>query len=459
MKYTLVRLLLLSLAITSLFSRVEAQMAVHFSIVTAEPRSSVPGPKGTPHTPASPDVMFKAAEAWLSANPFDPLAAALLPAAEVNAKSIFSVPSLQFQRAATQHVLSGPQRGDVLLVEYTVQGPFGKGSVILDDTPYYSHYYFRLDGSNIASPAALTTFLDALLGWHPPAPPPAQSSGAPAPARTGIISLPFPEVLVPVNFPATPAFSGSRFSTSQHHFVADFEFVGLQVKTEWYLDFGVGKGAASKPVGVPWIPERFPPLSDLIKSWSFDQVRHEIGTEVKPFADVPAFTYGRDRLLIAELAKRGLSQDQVVDLLTDVDKTPEGYRQRLESVVSGFQAAGSGTFAALYFAPALQAYESIGPAADPSVASLFGQAVLRLGCPASVEAQAIDVLQKGVFFQGPLAYLSRCSASRDTLALLEKMGTPTEALARTKALAITQIRFRMEHSGQQAPKNAVPAVR
>jgi hypothetical protein len=443
MKYKTFRSLALTLSLTGLCAPIFA-----YKMVTAEPNATVPGATGTP------SVMFRAAEARLSANGYDPAAGVLLRGAEMYTKSIFNLPSLHFQRAATERVLSGPQRGDVLIAEWGVQESFGKGTVVLTDTPYYSYYELRLSECKIESRADLAAFINALLGWREDHP------SVPAPNRERIQVGPFPpsELRVSPNFPATHSFSGSAFSASPNFFVADFEFVGVIEGGEWLLDFGIGKSGSEKFLGVPpWIPERFPPLAELVKPWSFGEVRRELGAPVKPFELTPAFTYNRDSILIAELVRRGLTEDQVIDLLTDVDKTPDAYRLRLASLTGAFEVSGKRSFAQIFFEPALQTYEQIGPMADQSVTSLFGQASLH--CSATLEARAAGVLRKGTFIAGPLDYLQKCSSSRGTITMLENMSLPTQALERTKALAVTQIRFRVEHPANPTPSRIGVAPR
>ena len=188
---------------------------------------------------------------------------------------------------------------------------------------------------------------------------------------------------------------------------------------QWFFDFAVGKSGTGKFCGVPpWVPERFPPLSELAKSWSFEQIRGEVGHEVKPWVGVPDFTGERDEILIAELARRGLPQAQLIDLLLDARPTADGYFSRLASVSRGFKAAGKGPVEKIFFEPALEAYERLGPVADQSVEALFRKAAIQ-GCSSDVEARALDVMRKGTFVSGPLTYLGECSSSPDALAAIE----------------------------------------
>jgi hypothetical protein len=151
--------------------------------------------------PTMPQVMYRAAEARFSENVFDPAAERLLRGMEVVTKRVFNVPSLHFQRAVTQRVLSGPQWGDVLIAEWSVNEAFGKGSIILTNTPYFSDYTMRLSDCKIASQADLVVFLHALMaprgGLAPPGKEAAPASPAPAPASAATTRG------VPCRFPAS----------------------------------------------------------------------------------------------------------------------------------------------------------------------------------------------------------------------------------------------------------------
>ena len=363
------------------------------------------------------------------------------------ATSIFNVPSLRFERAVTERIPPGPGRGDVLIAEWSIHEAFGRGSLILTDTPYYSDYTLRLADCKIASQADLTNFLHALMA------PPGGRTAAPAatPSRPPNFELPPTNVSIDEDIPRSPAFAGSRLGTQSASFLADFEFAGVRQGKEWYLHFGVGKSYRSYPftappatagllVGSAYIPERFPLLADLIKSWSSGQIRKEVGRTVESLNGV-VFTTHRDQVLIAELARRGLTSDQIADLVTDVAPSPENYNSRLTSVASGYRDAGKGSFADI-FEPALEAYEHVGPGAEAAVFSLFGRAQ-SLRCSSAIEERALGLLKAGVFLRGPMGYLGRCSTSPATIAVVEKIDSPNEDVERTRMAAITVIRRRI----------------
>jgi hypothetical protein len=120
-----------------------------------------------------------------------------------------------------------------------------------------------------------------------------------------------------------------------------------------------------------------------------------------------------------------------------VERTADGYDGRLISVVEGIRASGTDPFINRFFAPTLKAYEGIGPVAAKAVETLFrGAAVPR--CPVDVEADALVVLKKGVFFEGPLNYLALCSTSPQALAALQALDVPAE-WQRQKNFAIDNV--------------------
>jgi len=252
--------------------------------------------------------------------------------------------------------------------------------------------------------------------------------------------LPPTTVSVHQNFSAIPLFSRSRLGTQSTPMIAAFSFTGILEGKEWYIHFGIGNNynAGARDGTLGFIPERFPLLTDLVKSWGSGQIRREVGREVRPFEGVPAFTEGRDTILIAELARRGLSSEEMSDLLTDVRPIPDEYRSRLQSLISGYLASHKGPWLDV-FEPALKAYDSVGSAADAAMFDLFGRA-LNQGCPTAVEQQALDTLKKGVFSRGPFAYLGRCSTSLQTIAALEGLSPRDDAFEKSKAGAIAMIR-------------------
>lgn len=371
----------------------------------------------------------------------------MLADAEKFTKNIFNIPSLQFRRAVTHRVPTGAQWGDVLIAEWEFQEAFGNGSIVLTDTPYYSTYNLRVRDCHIRSQAELTAFLRTALVWNKP--PLNFRSDAPQVAPGQKVGGVTPGAVLTIHLPASAlpiaSFSGGpRTPRSASSYSADFLFDGLLEANEWYFQFRVGKSFTHGFYPVPpWIPERFPPLVELAKSWGYARIRGEVGQTVKPFEGGPDFTADRDRILIAELARRGLSDDQVLALLTDVQPTPRGYELRLDAVIGGMKDAGGASFVSRFFVPALKTYEQIGPVAEKSADTLFRSAAVP-SCLSGLDSAALETLKQGMFVKGPLAYLARCSTSREALRALEDMPSPDAGNERLRAWAISSIQRRID---------------
>ena len=398
--------------------------------------------------PWKPNNRYRAAEARVENGSYDPAADALLQGAEKFTKVLFNVPSLKFQKAATERVASGSERGDVLSAKWNFQEPFGNGSIILLDTPYYSTFAVRLGDCPIRSQAELTAALKALLnnngpGRLPVAPAPGSPPG----------NLKAPPTFIRFNAPALTFFDVSPPPRSPFMIVADFKFFGALEGKDWYLDFRVGKSLVNHYYPVPgWVPERFPPLRELVKSWSSDRIHNELGSPVKPFEGAPDFTADRDRILMGELASRGIAPAQVTEFLTNGPATADGYSQRLSLLIAGFAVAGM-SFEKQYFASTLATYDHIGPVADGAVTVLFRAAsAAGHGCSAEFENQALAEIKKGIFLQGPINYSAVCSSSPETLAALEAANMPGGDLERSKVFAARQIRNRIDRTRKRIPQ-------
>jgi hypothetical protein len=428
MRKTIGYILAVALSFLSASSLICGQELIHYQLVKMNRTAA--------DSYSRPDLRFSTEEDKIAAGTFDSGATPVLRAAEAHTKAIFNLPSLRFQRAVTERIATGRQRGDVLIVEWRFQESFGTGVIVLTDTPYYLNYAFRLSNCKIESQADLTTLLMKMLTWGKATASPSDASAFPT-----VMTVHLPLGATEITF-----FDGSIPSISPYLHVADFEFSGLLENKQWYIDFGIGKvGASSYSSVPPYVPERFPPLDDLAKSWNFSRIRTSIGDPVRPWEGGADFTERRDRILIAELVRRGLSHDEVIDLLRSVEPaTASSYYSRLNSVIAGFKDAGKGPFDKLFFKAALEAYESIGPVASASVGILFGDAVIR-GCAPDVETQAIEVLKRRSFPEAAFGYLRQCATSNETIAAVEAMAMPTQELEKERMSMLQEIRRHIEH--------------
>ncbi len=275
-----------------------------------------------------PETQFNAAERQLSEGSYDSLADLILKAAQGFTQVAFETPSLQFQRAVT----SREAIGDVLLAEWTIQEPYGKGSVVLRDTPNYSTYSLRLDGTNIVSRADLTEFLSGLLVWD----------AKPGKKPLGITPKNL-EIRMNADCPEITSFQVvSLAPMRQFDLPLPIRIDATEVGDAWFVTVEIFKRSVAPyyPVA-PFVQERFPPLLELVKTWSISKILGEVG---KPTGTIPQ-GYGqfeeRDRILVAELANRPeFTKDDTLRLL---DVSANALETRLDVVWRGFSDAGKMT--------------------------------------------------------------------------------------------------------------------
>jgi hypothetical protein len=371
-----------------------------------------------------PDRRYSGLEMRLAEGALDPEAQAILQASTRFTKRLFSVPSLDLRRAISYRDGSG----DILLVEWNIEEPFGQGSVIVEDTPFVSAYALCLRDCRVSTQEELKALLSALLadGWM---------RGVPIHVSPGAV---------------IQGFAGKTM-TSSVDLLHDLELVGYASADAWYLTLQVGKSHSRADYPVPpFVPERFPPLAELIETWTASQIRIEVGRQAGPTPDFQ-LPEPRDRVLITELARRGLTTEEIVDLLGSAP--PGRLRSRVGTVIAALHAAGNTVPLSSYIGPAIERYRQIGPKADLAVEALFNFAkagcsqwepekidkALREGTPV-FEEQAIKALREGMFVRGPRTYLSVCSASEEGLAAVAGM----KGNSRDKQSAIDSIRHRID---------------
>ena len=375
--------------------------------------------------PQEPETEYLANEKKVRGGVFDQRAETILKAAQSYTESVFTFSSLEVRKTATyaQRFWGKDECGtnsDSLMVEWAVNGQAGAGTLILADDMMLSTYTLRIPRAAIHSIDDLTTFLTGIL----------------VPAKP-----PLHLVLTNIDFAVPPppgiaAFMGMTF-WSASPFINDVLIHGSVREGYCYLLVQVGKGLTRDIYPVPpFIPERFPPLADQARDWSFDRIRSEVGKE--------GCVDERDHVLLTELAKRGLSQEQFVDLLVNTGTTdPQEIWMRAKTTTRALWEAGKGELLERYMEPALEAYSRMGPTGEGFGAELFSAA--RARCSPVFEALAVKHV-KGPYPEGPLFYLDACSTSRDTLEVLEGLQLPS-SLAESRAQTIRSIRQRIEKAG------------
>ncbi|MEP7367969.1 MAG: hypothetical protein ABI972_32295 [Acidobacteriota bacterium] len=330
---------------------------------------------------------------------YDPAAEDLRQAAERFTKTVFIVPSLRFQSAVTFRT----DKGDQLLCRWSFDEPFGKGTLILDDTPELSNYHWRLSNASVARADGPKKLAAALLFMNQ------------VPLR---IEPDQTDYRIDGN-PASPSGFSWGFSPlipSPYGFL-DFELFGLASGADWYLTVNLGKAWTTNYYPVPpFVPERFPPITALMKEWSRERLRTELN---RPYPESPK-SLQRITILLNEWASRGMTPEEIVELLGDVVTMKVESGWWIGQVLRAVEKSGKPVPITAYFGKALHRYEEIGKGSEESVGALFSRAGLR-GCKLEDQAEAIRLLRDEVFIRGPLRYLGACSRSQQAFDLIERL--------------------------------------
>jgi hypothetical protein len=353
---------------------------------------------------------------------FDQRAETILKAAQSYTSSVFAFPGLEIRRTATYtQRFSGKDEcganSDTLMVEWAVNGNAGAGTLILADDPMVSTYTLRIPRAAIHSIDDLTAFLTGILVPEKP------------PLGLAVANMDF--ALPPP--PGIAAFMGMTFRSATP-FINDVLIHGSVREGYCYLLVQIGKGLTRDIYPVPpFIPERFPPLADQVGSWSFDRIRSEVGKE--------GCSYERNLVLLTEVAKRGLSTEQFVDLLVNNAATdPHEMAIVAGTALRALPAVGRAAALEGYIGPTLDAYDRMGPRAGEAALELFRTA--RWTCSPAFEQIAVKHAN-GPFPAGPIVYLEKCSTSRKTLEMLEGLSIPN-GLDQLRTSAVRSISQRIE---------------
>ena len=364
------------------------------------------------------DVEFGVAQGQLGSGAFDSRAESLLKASELFTKTIFTFSTLQRRKASTY------QKGnsDEMLVEWSFAESFGNGTLLLRDTPFLSQYMIKLDNCDCRSKDTLARLLTAVVAWAKP------------PVNVGGI-----DIRISANYPNATAFSGGPSPIfSETEVIRDFNFWGDLKDQDLYLSINVGKSHTQAYYPVPpFVPERFPPLSALLESWSSQHIWGEVGRPAGPSADVD-LSDRRDAMLITELVRRGLSQDEYLELLRSAP--PARLYARARIVFESLTNAGKSEDVIRNFEPTVQMYEKIGPRAESTVFMLFMEARRQGVCSAQIEKNAVRLVKEEVFQDSAISYLGRCSTSPEAAHLIDGSSVRDKFVAQT---AIRDIRKRI----------------
>jgi hypothetical protein len=354
--------------------------------------------------PQRPETEYLENEKRVRSGVFDQRAGTILNAAQAYTKAVFAFRGLELRNTATYtQRFSGKDQcdanSDTLMVEWAVNGDAGAGTLILADDPMVSTYTLRISRAAILSIDDLTSFLAGVLVAAKP------------PLRLVLTDIDF--ALPPP--PGISAFLGRTFRSSVPS-INDVEVQGSVREGYCYLLVQVGKGLTRDSYPMPpFIPERFPPLADQVGSWSFERIRSEVG-KGGCFDE-------RNLVLLTELAKRGLTTEQFVDILVNTETTdPHGLAILASAALRALSAVGKAAALEGYMGPALDAYYRMGPHGEEAAAELFRTA--RWKCSPAFERIAVKHAS-GPFPAGPIAYLDMCSTSKESLETLEQVSLPS----------------------------------
>jgi hypothetical protein len=368
-----------------------------------------------------PDLRYHEAEKRLAENAFDPAADGLLRAAERFTSLVFKTPGPALRKAATYK----DGHGDHLIAQWTFEQSAVRGTVILVDHPWRSLYHFRLTGYRIAVREDVNRLVSALVEMNKP---PIRIE----PDRCRYKVFGEGGAITSFSWGYDP-----RIPTATP-FIDDFSVLGASDGGEWFVTASLGKAltATYYPVD-PFVPERFPPLDELVKTWSDDRIRAELARTGR--ADV--FGHRQD-ILLAEAVRRGLSTEQIVELLRSAPAGQE--RTRLSSVVRLLERSGQGSRFSEYFEPALRTYEQMDSRrVKDAVELLFFRA--RKRCSPAFEQQALRILREGEnrLADGPVLYLDFCATSEEALQVLETLRA-SDVLESRRQSAVQRIRNRLD---------------
>ncbi|HLK63470.1 MAG TPA: hypothetical protein VKU19_08520 [Bryobacteraceae bacterium] len=219
----------------------------------------------------------------------------LLRAAERSFAQAVSAPVGPLLGMATTHT----NDGDVLVAQWEPGAAASAGvlGISMWDTPDYSWFMLKCDPVELESYSSTQVILKKLLKWP----------------------LPLPEPLVLVGSYGLGN-SGTFFAAaaSLPHLERGLEYRLFAVRSSAgsYVLLKLGKGLflLNYPEGGVYVPERFPPLRQVIATWPKEAVFAEVG---KIWAKSSAYATNnvRDKILILQAAQSGFSDSDLRSLM------------------------------------------------------------------------------------------------------------------------------------------------
>lgn len=247
-----------------------------------------------------------------------------------------------------------------------------------------------------------------------------------------------PKLAVPQHFRASidirTAGADSYFSLeaigSSHAFVHDYELRGGTNDGDWLIELRVGKGLLSNFYGrTVWVAERFPPLSDQIRSWSLEKISSQLSSQFHGRTD-------RDEILIAELVKRKPAPEILSQLIRRVATNRLLLDVRFGQIVGTLYAVDP-RWAEEFQFNSLREFIVMGPVAEDASMRAFPAT-----CSHRFESLAVDLVGTRTLMKSAFAYLAECG-SEEALAAVQA-SSPTRELEFDKNRALSAMRSRFQ---------------
>jgi hypothetical protein len=383
--------------------------------MTFRPLSLSEDPAGTPVAD------YGSYEELLTAKPLHDGARTVIESASRYTRDVFHLPQLTLVKAATFN----EAEGDGFVANWTFSGKYS-GTVTINDTPLLSRFVLRFPASPVDI-GELRSLLSELVAYGPP------------------VSILKVEVLYRGDLSGIERFWAKPTRTpSSFMLIRDFGgLIGERASDgSMYISASLSKGVSEGYFETPpFVAERFPPLSELVRSWPDSRIRAELG-RLPSLQHARYLTENRDTILLGELVRRGLSTQEFVQLLTGGDGDLAQRAQVLLRVASMSDAEFSFE---KYVRAALARYTEIGPGAALAVSEVTGSYTR---CSPVLEAEMLNQLQGGLFVESAMSYLGRCSVSEEALEALARTAVSPDK-ARSKEFSARAIKRNLERKKQE----------